>query len=497
MARAYAEMIQGTWGVMACALWLGAGACGAGQLTLVPQPRALVEKTGVSATDRVAYVEDATLPKEGYALDVSVDGAQVRYADAAGRYYADVTLRQLRGKDGRLPCCSIVDSPRYAWRGALVDVSRHFVSLAKMKEIVDWMAYFKLNVLHWHLTDSQGWRIESELYPALNKAGATRPRPDYCKWNVDYEVGATPVEFYTKAQIRELVRYAAERHVNIMPEIDFPGHSRAFNFAYPDLYCLGKRAFLHKIMWDDTHRHTEVVCLGNDTTVEMCENLVREAADLFPFGVIHLGGDECVTNTWGECAKCQARIRTENLKDEHELQTWFFHRLQKVAAEKGKRVMGWDEILKPGLSADAIVQNWHAPKGGERAAAAGHDVIQSPNRETYLDYDQGLPDDPSTYPGFAVGAYVKLETVFRFDPVRDMDEGNARRVMGAEACNWTNCTPTEDELMWKMWPRQAAFAEAVWTAAATRDYADFVRRLRPHWSLMRASGLNAAPVPAN
>ena len=337
---------------------------------------------------------DRALPSEGYRIRIGADGkAAVEAADEAGRFYAGVTLRQLGDVKGPL---EIEDWPEYAWRGALVDESRHFFGEKAMKRIIEWMSYYKMNVLHWHLTDSQGWRIESELYPELNKAGATRPRPDYCKWNVDYEVGPTPCEFYTKAQIRDIVKFAAERHVTIMPEVDFPGHSRAFNFAFPELYCLGKQAFIRKLLWDDTHRHTEVICLGNDKVIEMCENLIAEAVDLFPCKVIHIGGDECVTNTWGQCAKCQARIRNEKLGDERGLQRWFIRRMAAAAAKKGRRIAGWDEMMSADPPKDAIMQNWHAQALGVKAAAAGFDVIMSPNVDTYLDYQQGIPGDAHT-----------------------------------------------------------------------------------------------------
>ena len=437
-------------------------------------------------------IGDKPLPSEGYRIRIGADGkASVEAADEAGRFYAGVTLRQLGDVKGPL---EIEDWPEYAWRGALVDESRHFFGEKAMKRIIEWMSYYKMNVLHWHLTDSQGWRIESELYPELNKAGATRPRPDYCKWNVDYEVGPTPCEFYTKAQIRDIVKFAAERHVTIMPEIDFPGHSRAFNFAFPELYCLGKQAFIRKLLWDDTHRHTEVICLGNDKVIEMCENLIAEAVDLFPCKVIHIGGDECVTNTWGQCAKCQARIRNEQLGDERGLQRWFIRRMAAAAAKKGRRIAGWDEMMSADPPKDAIMQNWHAQALGVKAAAAGFDVIMSPNVDTYLDYQQGIPDDSHTYPGFATDTYLPWWRVLAFDPMKGVDPKYRARVKGAEACNWSNCTPTEEELLWKMWPRQCAFAEAVWTAAKRPDAKSFARRVKPHLAKMLQDGIVSAPL---
>ena len=437
-------------------------------------------------------IGDKPLPSEGYRIRIGADGkASVEAADEAGRFYAGVTLRQLGDVKGPL---EIEDWPEYAWRGALVDESRHFFGEKAMKRIIEWMSYYKMNVLHWHLTDSQGWRIESELYPELNKAGATRPRPDYCKWNVDYEVGPTPCEFYTKAQIRDIVKFAAERHVTIMPEVDFPGHSRAFNFAFPELYCLGKQAFIRKLLWDDTHRHTEVICLGNDKVIEMCENLIAEAVDLFPCKVIHIGGDECVTNTWGQCAKCQARIRNEKLGDERGLQRWFIRRMAAAAAKKGRRIAGWDEMMSADPPKDAIMQNWHAQALGVKAAAAGFDVIMSPNVDTYLDYQQGIPDDSHTYPGFATDTYLPWWRVLAFDPMKGVDPKYRARVKGAEACNWSNCTPTEEELLWKMWPRQCAFAEAVWTAAKRPDAKSFARRVKPHLAKMLKDGIVSAPL---
>ena len=465
----------------------------ADELPLVPQPKSVRSTGGFFAAEPVMRTRDASLPKEGYRLSVSAAGVKVLAADAAGEFYADVTLRQLKGADGRVPGCEIEDAPAYAWRGALVDESRHFFGEAAMKRVIDWMAYYKLNVFHWHLTDSPGWRIETELYPELNRAGATRPRPDYCKWLVDYEVGATPIEFYTKKQIRDIVKFAADRHVTVMPEIDFPGHSRAFNFAFPDLYCLGKRAFLHKLMWDDTHRHTEVVCLGNDKVVEMCENLIKEVADVFPCEVIHIGGDECVTNTWGQCAKCQKRIRNEKLGNEIGLQRWFIRRLAAAAATKGKRVAGWDEMMAADPPKTAIMQNWHEQALGVKAASAGFDVIMSPNLETYLDYNQGIADDPHTYPGFS-NAVVPWWRILAFDPMKGVDPKYRSRVLGGEACNWTNCTPTEEELLWKMWPRQAAFAEAVWTDSPKPFPSSFACRVKPHLERMRAAGVPVAPL---
>jgi hexosaminidase len=413
---------------------------------------------GSSSPNTIVLTTDkskASLGPEGYELGITPREIRIRSISGAGIFYGIQTLRQLMpepvAEQARpaiaLPCLRIEDRPRFGWRGLNLDCGRHFMSKEYVKRTIDLLARHKMNRLHWHLTEDQGWRIEIKKYPNFTQKGAWRKTED----------GAVSGGFYTQDDVREVVAYAQSRYVTVVPEIEMPGHSVAALASYPELSCTGG-PFEVQNWWGI---HPDVYCAGNERTFEVLEDVLTEVMDLFPSPYIHIGGDECPKDRWRACPKCQARIKAEGLKDEVELQSYFIKRIAAFLRSKNRRVIGWDEILDGGLAPGATVQSWRGFEGAAAAARAGHDTIVSPTKYTYFDYDL---------------ARIDLRLAFEFEPVPDgLTAAERGHILGGECNMWSERTP-EDKVDGMLFPRILALAERLWSPEKDRDFDDFERR---------------------
>ncbi len=442
------------------------------------------------------------LTREGYLLEVGPGGILLRAADPAGLFYGVQTLRQLlpaaiekpAGEAATapwtVPCVSVEDRPRFAWRGAMLDCARHFFPKEFVLRWIDILAMHKLNTFHWHLTDDQGWRVEIKKYPRLTEVGAWRVDREDQHWNArePQQPGeaATYGGFYTQDEIREVVAYAAARHITVVPEIEMPGHAKAALAAYPGLSCTGGP---FTVPPGGYWPITDVFCPGDDRTFEFLENVLAEVVELFPGPFVHIGGDEVDKAEWKRCPKCLARIEAEGLADERELQSYFVRRIEKALNALGKRLIGWDEILEGGLAPQATVMSWRGTEGGIAAAKAGHDVVMSPTSHCYIDYYQGHP----AYEPPGIGGYLPLSMVYSFEPVPDVLTGDeAKRVLGGQVNLWTEYIGEGRHAEYMALPRLAALAEAVWSSREKRDWDDFAGRVRAFLPRYEAAVLNAA-----
>ena len=461
---------------------------------LVPYPAKLEPGVGTSSAKVVCRRDDA-MPKEGYRLEVGADGIVISSSSAAGETYARQTLRQLRRADGTYPCVKIEDAPRFGWRGVLIDDSRHFMGKATVKRVLDLMVQFKLNVLHWHLVDSHGWRLQIDSHPELTAQGATRPIPDW-DWNIrDAEaVGTYGPYFYTKDDVREILAYAAERHIRVVPEIEIPGHSREVILCHHDFTCLEWSRFADKIRAAKTVDQAAALCVGNDAVVRFLEEVLDEVCELFPDPYVHIGGDECPRTNWKDCPRCQKRMCDEGLKTVDDLQTWITRHFMDYLARKGKKVLGWEEILAADLPKGAVVMSWRGAKVGIAAANVGHEVVMSPVHNCYIDYPTGIKGDPCPYPRFCDKEPLPLANVYCFDPCKGIPPEQHRFILGSETLNWSESTWCDKDLDYKMWPRTAANAEVLWTGSGVRTYWDFVGRMESVREDLVRQGVNAAPV---
>ena len=445
---------------------------------------------------------ESRLGSEGYLLEVGAEGVLVRAAAPAGLFYGVQTLRQLlppavEGPAGdpakgpwTVPCVSVEDRPRFAWRGGHLDCSRHFFPKAFVLRWIDILAMHKLNTFHWHLTDDQGWRVEIKKYPRLAEVGAWRVDREDRHWNAREPQrpgeAATYGGFYTQDDIREVVAYAASRHITVVPEIEMPGHAKAALTAYPRFSCTGGP---FTVPPGGYWPITDVFCPGKEATFEFLEDVLDEVVALFPGPYVHIGADEVDKAEWIKCRDCRARIRAEGLADEKELQSYFVRRMEKVLEARGKRLVGWDEILEGGLAPGATVMSWRGTEGGVEAAKAGRDVVMTPTSHCYFDYYQG---DPAHEPP-AIGGYVPLVKVYGFEPVPDALAGpEAGRVLGGQANLWTEYIADGKHAEYMALPRLAALAEAVWSPKERRDWADFAARVPALFARYDAAGLNAA-----
>ncbi len=446
---------------------------------LVPMPREMEIQSGFcSAGAPLEVVRDASIPKEGYRLSIASDAIRITSSDAAGEFYARVTLEQL-GEP--LPCLEIVDSPRYRWRGCLIDEGRHFFGKPTVKKMIDAMSYNKLNVLHWHLTEDQGWRIDFRRWPDLAKMGAVRR---------DAKGRVYGPHFYTEEDIAEIVEYAQSRHVKIVPELEIPGHSRAALAAFPQFSCLGEK--LERRADSTWGVKRELYCAGNDDAIRFLEELLDEFCRLFKYSdTIHIGGDECPKSRWRRCPKCQARIKALGLKDEKELQSWIMRHFSDYLAEKGRRAVVWEDATDGGLAGNAAVMSWLGKERVVAAAKAGAECVVCPTTLTYFDQRQGLPIDPWR----ADGKGLPLSKVYAFDPSEGFPKDCVPRILGSEGLLWSEHIECPQELMWMAFPRLCATAEALWTGGENRDYAEFSKRLEVHIPRLRAMGINCAPTP--
>ncbi|MFJ2778855.1 beta-N-acetylhexosaminidase [Kitasatospora sp. NPDC087315] len=453
----------------------------------------------------VEFVHDGTLGAEAYRISVRPGHAVVTAGGPAGALWGAQTLRQLLGPDAYrraplrrtgwvLPGADIEDAPRFGWRGALLDVSRHFLPKADVLRFLDLLAAHKLNVLHLHLTDDQGWRVEIKRYPALTERGAWRERS-----MVGYRLGNRRDDrphggFYTQDDLREIVAYAAGRGITVVPEIDLPGHTQAAIAAYPELGNTDVVDTSALGVWTDWGVSRNVLNVS-EGTIRFFEGVLEEVLELFPSEFIHLGGDECPKEQWKESAAAQARIEELGLANEDELQSWVIRHFDGWLAERGRRLIGWDEILEGGLAPGAAVSSWRGFGGGIAAAQAGHDVVMCPEQHVYLDHRQAAGEDEP----IPVGFVRTLEDVYRFEPVpAQLDEVAARRVIGTQANLWSEFMDSARDIDYRAFPRLAAFAEVAWSALPTdpaaRDYQAFERRLDGHLAVLDALGVAYRPA---
>ena len=484
---------------------------------IVPAPQRAEWRDGVCqfVESEVRLVRDASLPPEGYRIDIAPDGVTVASADDAGAFYAMRTLRQI-GRDaptarpqtcGRfvgtslldepcpLPCGTIEDAPAFRWRGLMLDEARHFFGKETVKSLLDLMADHKLNVFHWHLSDDQGWRLDVPGFPELVEFGAVRPEtPAHGCTGApnDYRGNGQPYGpfFYTSADIRDILAYARERFIEVVPEIEIPGHIRALLAAHPEFSCGGNAPRVPR-----THNSIEfdhILCAGNDEAVRFLERLYDAVCDLFPGTFLHIGGDECFKESWKKCPKCQERIRAHGLKDEEALQGWITRHFTDYLSTKGRRAVGWDEILAGNPGKETLVESWRGSQYATEAASRGHDVVVADVNSTYFSIPQGIADDPFDY--YSPTRCITLAQAYAFDPLQGVPKNAAPRILGGECCLWSECTWNEYDLAWKTWPRACAFAEAVWTAPAPRDFADFRRRMAIHRQRLLARHILCAPL---
>jgi hexosaminidase len=426
---------------------------------------------------------------ESYQLDVSADAVTISAREPQGLFYGAVTLWQLCSAPAahaeiELDAVLIVDTPRFRWRGLMLDSARHFQSPQFVMRYIDWMALHKLNVLGWHLTDDQGWRLEIRKYPRLTSVGAWRVEAgEAARRDIDPSTGRPRLYggFYTQEDVRRIVAHARERYVTIVPEIDMPGHASAAIVAYPSL---GVTEHPPRAVPADWGVFTNLYNV-EESTFLFFENVLAEVMQLFPGEFIHVGGDEAVKDQWKASPRVQARMRELDVPNEEALQGYFTQRMGKYLQAHGRRLIGWDEILEGGVPPAAAVMSWRGVEGAIAAAASGHDTVLSPAPTLYLDFRQGTgPDEP---PGR--GEVVSLERVYRFDPLPGPLASAAAHVLGVQANLWTEHVRTEEQTAYMSWPRAAALAEIGWSATERRDYADFVRRLPFEFDRYRALGI--------
>ena len=425
---------------------------------------------------------------EGYVLTVAPVAITVTGHDSAGLYYGCQTLMQAIPADFRMqqfasiPAGVIRDHPRFSWRGMHLDVSRHFFPKERILEFIDYLARYKLNTFHWHLSDDQGWRIEIKKHPRLTEVGAwredTRDRPwDYRQHPV---VKGKPVYggFYTQDDIREIVRYAASRHITIVPEIDVPGHSWAALLAYPQLSCSGQP---FQLPADVPFAFTDPFCAGNEETYTLLQDVFGEIMDLFPSEYIHLGGDEAKKKPWEHCPKCQAAIRREGLHGVEELQSYFIRRIGAFIKSRGRKYIGWEEIREGGLPAGAAVMSWRGEQGGIDAVEAGQSAVMAPSEYLYLNQYQVDPAiEDASEPGI-----LALNTVYEYDPLpRSLTPEQARRILGVQGCLWTEHVQTWSRVQTQLFPRLLALSEVAWSSPSRKQYAGFVQRLAGQFEWM-------------
>ena len=444
---------------------------------------------------------DVSLPEEAYNLKVTENQVIIYASGHNGFLYGLETIRQLlpvaiesknvvSNMNWDIPNVEIKDSPRFKWRGFMLDVSRHFFDKDYVMETIDQLAFLKMNTLHLHLVDDQGWRIEIKKYPKLTEVGGFRVDQEDKPWNArpTPELGkeTTYGGFYTQEDIKEIVAYAESRGITVVPEIEMPAHVMSAIAAYPELSCFQKPIMVPSGgVWPIT----EIYCPGKETTFEFLENVLLEVMELFPSRYIHVGGDEATKTNWEKCTDCKKRIQEEGLENVEELQSYFIRRMERFLSSKGRTLLGWDEILEGGLASGATVMSWRGVKGGLEASEAGHDVVMTPNSHCYFDYYQG---DQDAEP-LAWGGNLPLSKVYQFDPVVDgMSEEQAKHVLGGQANLWTEYVPTKAQAEYMTYPRLAALAEAVWSSKDNRNWDDFSNRVSSLFQRYGIMGVNYA-----
>jgi hexosaminidase len=425
------------------------------------------------------------LGKEGFQLEIEGDSIKLKSSAPVGIFYAIQTLLQLMplavfderprpDVDWTLPRVRIEDSPRFAWRGAMLDCGRHFMPVEFLRKFIDLLALHKLNVFHWHLTEDQGWRIEIKKYPRLTEVGAWRR--ETTRGHVSANLGGDGIPhggLYSQDEARELVAYATERHITIIPEIEMPGHAQAAIAAYPELGCTSEKLDVGT-RWGVI----ENILNPSEKTFTFMQDVLSEVIALFSSPFIHVGGDEAVKKQWDASPAIRARMTEVGAHDAHELQSYFIRRIDQFLSEQGRRLIGWDEILEGGLAPGATVMSWRGVKGGIEAARAGHDVIMAPNTHTYLDAYQSA--DPANEP-LAIGGQLPLEKVLSYEPIPDtLSPDQARHILGIQGQLWTEYMPTPRHVEYMAFPRLCALAEVGWSSPGTRQDGSFLERLHRH-----------------
>lgn len=472
------------------------------QIQLIPEPFEMTQSDGMfkvsqamlvgagSASNKVNFRVDPNatdIPDEGYQLEIDEAGVRLTAKTETGLFYGKQTLLQLLTPNG-LPYVKINDHPRFPYRGLHLDVSRHFFDKEEVKKLMNVMSYYKLNTLHLHLTDAGGWRLQIDKYPKLTQEGAFRTQSDWREWwdnGKDRQYLKEGTEgayggYYTKDDIRDMLAYAAEKHITIIPEIEFPAHSDEVFVAYPELCCAGK-----------SHTSGDF-CIGNPKTFEFMENVLTEVIELFPSEYIHIGGDEAGKNTWKTCPKCQALMKKEKLANVDELQSYMIRKAEEFLNSKGRRLIGWDEILEGGLAPEATVMSWRGEAAGFKSARMGHDVIMTPGSYMYFDFYQADP----RYQPVAIGGYTPIRKVYSYNPIPQdsLTAKEAKHFLGVQANTWTEYIPTPEHLEYMMFPRALAVAEIGWTPQEKRDWQDFKPRVNAHIPVLQRMGLNPFPL---
>ena len=443
-------------------------------------------------------IDDAELGDEGYRLHVKRKEITIEAFKPAGIFYGVQTLMQMLPKEIKnkevqpdvawtIQCGEVVDKPQFSWRGMMLDVSRHWFTKQEVMKFIDQLAEYKMNVFHWHLTDDQGWRIQINALPRLTEVGAWRAQRvgDWWQRNPQYEgEKATYGGFYTHEDIKEVLAYAKQRYVRVIPEVDVPGHSLAALVAYPELACFKAPSAINvgnKFYGIDENS----LCVGNEATFEFLDKVFTEIASLFPDEYIHIGGDECFKGFWHKCPKCQARMKAENIKDEHHLQSYFIHRLEGMLKAKGKKLIGWDEILEGGLAPEATVMSWRGMEGGIKAAKQNHHVVMTPSDNCYLDLYQGEPSvEPCTYSMCRLSDCYNLNLLPEGVP-QDM-------ILGGQGNLWAEAVPTFHHAEYMAWPRGWALAEVMWSGSQKKNWNAFWPRVEQHFERADEAQINYA-----
>lgn len=434
---------------------------------------------------------DSIFGKEGYSIKSDKDRIKLS-GTSHGLFYAVQTLFQLlpveiygaektKNIDWKIPAVEIKDKPRFKWRGMHLDVGRHLFPVSYIKNFIDYIAMHKLNTFHWHLTEDQGWRIEIEKYPRLTEIGSWRKgtQIDRTKKVDNKPYGG----FYSKDEIREVVAYAKERFVTVVPEIELPGHSVAALAAYPELSCTGG-PFEVRTLWGISD---DIYCAGNDEVFDFLEDVLTEVMDLFPSEYIHIGGDEAPKKRWEACAKCQKRMKDEGLKNTDELQNYFISRIEKYLNAKGRKIIGWDEILEGGLAPNAAVMSWRGIEGGIKAAKMNHPVVMTPTDYLYFDYYQGQPENEP----LAIGGFLPLEKVYSYEPVpEELNTAEQKNIIGVQANQWTEYIATTQMLDYMTFPRLCALSEIAWSPKEKKNLEDFLDRMNVHYARLDQLGIN-------
>jgi hexosaminidase len=439
-----------------------------------------------SKSTQIIFNKNKTLAENAYQIDINKNRIIIESSSSKGQFYAIQSLLQLipfeKKKEIKIPCLTIYDEPTFAWRGVHLDVGRHFFDTAFIKKYIDFLATYKMNTFHWHLTEDQGWRIEIKKYPLLTEIGSKR-KGTMVGHYVDQTYNDIPYGgFYTQEEIKDIVAYAAQRHITIVPEIEMPGHSLAALAAYPNLACTDGPFEVAK-GWGVFE---DVFC-PKEETFTFLEDVLAEVMTLFPSTYIHIGGDECPKTRWKKCVHCQALIKKEGLNDEYELQSYFIKRIEKFLNKNGRKLIGWDEILEGGLAPNAAVMSWQGESGGIEAAKKGHYVVMTPGSHCYFDHYQGEPKNEP----IAIGGFTTLEKVYQYQPIpKELNAAEAKFVMGAQANLWTEYMPTKAQVEYMLFPRLLALSEVVWGTAKPDAFQAFQAKVIEHFKRFDQQKIN-------